>query len=618
MWRWIEKPAVQGALVAVLAGIVVLLGVLQYQAAEQAARTDEERLRRRIADSAMLARREINGTLLRLVTATNWRGSLTKASGRAIAGRLQNWLSATDHADIVTGLYMIPPRGDAEEVTPWRLDIRARRFEDAAWTEALRDVAATTAEGFGREESVRRIAWLVDGERALLARRGLPVSPRGWPDDDDTGWLVFQLDAEYFQQELIGGAVAEFFELDGRGDLIVDIKRKSGNGSLYSSEPGFAGGGHPDFVAPLLWDLEEYLDRGRSRGGEPRRGEDDRGRERDRDPRRGRGGSRGRPPDPGPGFFGRGRGGPPALLAPWAPESAWVLSVTHREGSVERAMAAQRTRNLVFGFGVLGVLAAAMGVVVMSARRSGRLARMQLDFVAGVSHELRTPLAVIRSAGENLADGVVAGEEGVTEYGALIRDEGRRLSRMVENTLQFSASERGFPKLETRAVAVGEVFGSLAAQLENLPRADGTDFAYSVDGDVVARADTNLLQQCLLNLVENAIKYSPGTPRVRLSAAPARGEAGLVEIRVEDEGPGIAPADLPHVFDAFYRGSHARDAQIEGSGLGLKITKDAIEAMGGRIEVQSALGKGSTFVISLPSGKRAAAPTGDVAALSEA
>jgi signal transduction histidine kinase len=129
----------------------------------------------------------------------------------------------------------------------------------------------------------------------------------------------------------------------------------------------------------------------------------------------------------------------------------WILAVKHRLGSLEEAVDSQRRRNLAISFGILILLAGSMAMIMVSTQRAQRLAKLQMDFVAGVSHELRTPLAVIVSAGDNLAEGVVGDAEQVKQYGALVRDEGRRLAAMVEQTLSFAAGGAHFRQLRLRA-----------------------------------------------------------------------------------------------------------------------------------------------------------------------
>src|SRR5204862_5942173 len=124
-------------------------------------------------------------------------------------------------------------------------------------------------------------------------------------------------------------------------------------------------------------------------------------------------------------------------------QGAWIVRARHREGSLDAIVTRSRRRNMAISLGVLGLLGASFLLVIASAQRQRRLARQQMEFVAAVSHELRTPLAVIRSAGENLADGVVADSAQMKRYGALIETEGRRLGDMVERVLQFAGIGSG-------------------------------------------------------------------------------------------------------------------------------------------------------------------------------
>src|SRR5262249_32333245 len=174
----------------------------------------------------------------------------------------------------------------------------------------------------------------------------------------------------------------------------------------------------------------------------------------------------------------------PALLARRAPHEAWrgsfrpppyvdrglwEVCVTHRSGSLEQVVARTRHRNLMISFGTLLLLGASAAMVLVSAQRARRLAAQQVEFVAGVSHELRTPVAVVCSAGENLADGLVRDPGEVRVYGATIRDEGRRLSEMIEQVLEYAgiAAREGRRPREAVEVAslVQEAVKSCAAVL---------------------------------------------------------------------------------------------------------------------------------------------------------
>ena len=138
-----------------------------------------------------------------------------------------------------------------------------------------------------------------------------------------------------------------------------------------------------------------------------------------------------------------GPDGKRVLMAGGDEQGAWEVRARHRSGSLETIVARSRRRNLAISLGVLGLLAASLVLALAAAQRQQRLARQQMEFVAAVSHELRTPLAVICSAGENLADGVIADSVQVKRYGALIQTEGRRLGDMVERVMEFAGISSG-------------------------------------------------------------------------------------------------------------------------------------------------------------------------------
>jgi signal transduction histidine kinase len=239
-----------------------------------------------------------------------------------------------------------------------------------------------------------------------------------------------------------------------------------------------------------------------------------------------------------------------------------------------------------------------MGLLVLSTRRAQRLAKQQLEFVAAVSHELRTPLAVIRSAGENLADGVVRDDDQIRKYGDLVRNEGRRLTEMVEQILEFAGIQSGQRGFALRPVAVRplleDVVGASRALVE--------DAGMRVDVEVPETlppvlGDESALRRVFQNLVGNAIKYGATGGWIGLQAQAAGRE---VRIGVSDRGIGIAAAEQARIFEPFYRAPDVSSAQIHGAGLGLSLVKRIVEAHGGRITVRSEPGHGSEFVVQLP------------------
>lgn len=291
-----------------------------------------------------------------------------------------------------------------------------------------------------------------------------------------------------------------------------------------------------------------------------------------------------------------------APLQATAENDQWQLVVQDPAGSVDFGVAQLRRRNLGISFGLLAVLAGTMVLLFSVARRAERLAKLQMEFVAGVSHELCTPLAVINSAAENIVDGVVEGTAQVQEYGAIIREQGRRLERLVDEVLLFAAGRVGRFGYDLRPTEVVPILEQSLSASEAMLRDEGFTFHKEISSELpLVVADAEALGKCVENLISNAIKYS-GQNRwvaLRASCVPDQGSSE-VQIGVEDKGIGIAPADLPHVFEPFYRAESVRDGQVRGVGLGLYLVKRMMEAMGGRVTISSKLSKGSVFTLHFP------------------
>ncbi len=276
----------------------------------------------------------------------------------------------------------------------------------------------------------------------------------------------------------------------------------------------------------------------------------------------------------------------------------WRLLVKHPSGSLERAVDSARRRNLVVSSGILTVLALSVGFLITSTRRAHALARQQMEFVATVSHELRTPLAVIRSAGDNLADGVVNEDPAVRQYGELVRSEGRRLSELVEQVLEYAGLEAGERPRAAHPVALADVLADVASSARALAGREGITIDVNVpDSLPVIAGDEPALRRVFQNLIGNAVKYGAGG---RWVGVDARAAGDRVEVTISDRGMGIAAADQGRIFDPFYRAPDVVAAQIQGAGLGLSLVKRIVEAHRGRVTVKSTPGAGSVFVVELP------------------
>lgn len=276
----------------------------------------------------------------------------------------------------------------------------------------------------------------------------------------------------------------------------------------------------------------------------------------------------------------------------------WTLAVQHSSGSLDGYIASTLQRNLAIGFGILFLLAAAVAAIIISSLRARALAQRQIDFVSSVSHEFRTPLAVIYSAAENLADGVAKETVQVSRYGDLIKGEGRKLSAMVEQILEFAGANSGKRKFSFRPTPVADVVNDAVAESRSLI----DDRGFQIETDIsdtlpTISVDKNALSQAIQNLIGNSIKYSKGEAWIRVSANNGNGK---VKISVEDRGIGISKGDLKKIFEPFYRSKEVVDAQIHGNGLGLSLVQQIAEAHGGRAFAISELGRGSKFTVELP------------------
>jgi two-component system phosphate regulon sensor histidine kinase PhoR len=287
-------------------------------------------------------------------------------------------------------------------------------------------------------------------------------------------------------------------------------------------------------------------------------------------------------------------------------EGRWVLLAQHRAGSLEAAVAAVRARNLWISSGVLILLTLAVGLIVVSARRAQALARQQWEFVAAVSHELRTPVSVIGAAAGNLADGVVGEPQRVRKYGETIQGEARRLAETVERVLQLAGIAAGRAAasqvLIDPAVLVQEAIAECRPEID----AAGVTIETAIeDGLPRVSGDVAALRSALRNLISNGVKYGGAARWIRVSVkGPEPGKRTIppaVVFSVEDRGLGIDAEDRKHIFEPFYRGREAVSQQIQGSGLGLNLVLRIAEAHGGHVTVSSEPGKGSTFMLMLPS-----------------
>lgn len=284
-------------------------------------------------------------------------------------------------------------------------------------------------------------------------------------------------------------------------------------------------------------------------------------------------------------------------LKPWL--SGWSMVVRPRDPqTLATDMKSRRMRRV--GIVVLAVVMIGVGALGTARLVSNELdnARMKADFAANVSHELRSPITQIRLKAESLMFGLSdTPEEQQRDYRIIVR-ESERLSRLVDNVLDFSAIERGakryhlMPGLLDEPVeqALDSVLGS--AELED------RRVVVDLSGDLpMVDFDADAVAQCVINLLSNAAKYSEAGTPIHIRTRRRRGGA---EVAVVDKGIGIPPTDVRQIFDPFYRGADAQVRRRKGTGIGLAITFYIMQAHGGRVDVVSTPGEGSTFSLWFP------------------
>lgn len=418
-----------------------------------------------------------------------------------------------------------------------------------------------------------------DSERhdAVFGRRGREHTPRE-RGRAPLGWLVLRLDTATLTQELLPRLAERHFAGEGTelAYHVEVVSRRNPGRRIFTAGPPLHGG-NDDVRSPLFALLGDEEMRQMLTEPAPSA---------EREPR-----------------FGE-RWFPMALRARGEITPRWSLRVTHPAGSLEAALGAAHRRNLATSGAILAVLAGALALVLGAARKTQALARQQLEFVAGVTHELMTPLAAMRSAGQNLADGVVSEPEQVKRYGALVESEGRRLTDMVGQVLEYAGIQSGRRTYSLQETDVSEVVGEVLQENRRLLEDKSFEVETSLEpGLPPVLADREALRRAVTNLVANAVKYAAEGAWLGVSSA---AERGGVALRVADRGPGISEADLPHLFEPFYRGRELMAGNVPGSGLGLALVRHVADVHGGRVAAANRAGGGTVFTLLLPAAREEA------------
>jgi signal transduction histidine kinase len=279
--------------------------------------------------------------------------------------------------------------------------------------------------------------------------------------------------------------------------------------------------------------------------------------------------------------------------------SGWRVALVDAHGrSVGQLVVRERWTYGSLIVGMLTVMIVGLVVVVRAAARATELSRMRSEFVANVSHELKTPLALIRMFGETLESGIVSDDRKRQEFYGVIRRESERLTHLINNVLDIGRIDADTKRyaiargnlVETVREAVDAyrpLFGRLGFRVE-------TAFP---DAPIELPLDREAIVQALVNLFQNVIKYSDDHPFVGVSVV---ADAEWARVSVTDHGVGIPANQIPRIFEPYYRVAAGASPGPPGSGLGLSIVKHAMAAHGGRVDVASTPGRGSSFTLVLP------------------
>jgi signal transduction histidine kinase len=249
---------------------------------------------------------------------------------------------------------------------------------------------------------------------------------------------------------------------------------------------------------------------------------------------------------------------------------------------------------------LMGLLLLTTGLIVVALlqlRREAELARLREDFVSGVSHELRTPLAQIRMFTETLLLGRTRSEAERRRSLEIIDKEARRLTHLVENVLRFARSGR---KVRRLSLEPTDLMAELHETVEGFvvfADVHGVELRPELQERVMGVVDRGALRQIVVNLLDNAIKYGPAGQQVVVGLA-LFGDAARVW--VDDEGPGIPPAERERVFDPFYRAERDAGSAVAGSGIGLAVVRELARLHGGRSWTEEAPGGGARVAVEIP------------------
>ncbi|HKP70538.1 MAG TPA: HAMP domain-containing sensor histidine kinase, partial [Pyrinomonadaceae bacterium] len=596
-------------ILGVVIGLLTLFLGLQYRWLSEVGDANRERMQKRAeTDAGRLAEdfnREMHAAYFNFQTpAETWNGS----DWSEFNERYEFWKGRTTHPDLIRDIYFFPKQADSK---PLRYDPDRRAFDPSDSNETLDALRAKFSDDSQFRpvyaDEFAMVLPIFNGEKRredIIIRRSGPGAPPAMNLPERVGWVVVLLDSAVIKERILPELASKYFPehdfkvavIDDTGQRVfatADVATPDASVRLFDMSPDnlmfFAG--HtairkrsPDNENIVLDQRVESHTFTRSETKTGQFKTDDGGTFTVQLKR--------------PGPEGIPRVATLTGPTPGSKAEPWTLQVQNAAGSIDAYIDREENKSMMIGLGIYLLLIGSITAIVLSAMKSKMFAQRQIDFVSSVSHEFRTPLAVIYSAGENLADGVAKEDGQVARYGELIKGEGKKLTAMVEQILEFAGSNSARRKFNFARTEVRELVRDAVKQCQPLIDSGG----FSVEEAVAEKlppisVDRSALSSAIQNLIANSVKYSNGSKWIRVSAVNG-GDA--VRISVEDRGIGIAGDELKRIFEPFYRSKDVVDSQISGNGLGLNLVQKIVDAHSGKVTVESKPGEGSTFTIELP------------------
>lgn len=596
-WPGLSLPI---ALIAVLCVLLPVLAFLQYRWIGQVSESERERLEEGLDIASRRFVEDIYRELSSVASGFQFQPATEALSLETqLSGSIEQRFTTTAYPDIVRSVY-VWERDSAGELKLGRFDPEFGSLDTVGWPQAMEGlklrldrITDLRRPGSSRTpfdsdlNAFRQPAPLSgDGDSVWILVPMVTASDIsvGNIQRPLAGWTLVEIDTDVFASRLLPALVTGHF--DARDYKVAVFESDRSDRALFRSEETLSRTGmtSPDLAVTAL--ASDTLRPVGMAAPPPQRG-------------------RGRRIAP-QGFtnfdqpYGRGRpdrGLNPGLVPFTLFGASWQLVAQHQSGSLETAVSTLRRRNLFVGLGILALLGVSGVMTIVWAERVRSIGRLQMEFAAGISHELRTPLTTIRTAAHNIASGIVSKPEEVREYASMVKAEGKRLSQMVDQTIQFAQTESGRRHYEPRPVDVSQVIDqTLGVTFSSSDEAQSKVWIDMDPNLPLVLADETALTHSLGNLVVNALKYGIEDGRVLIEARPDT-RTNRVQLSVSNSGAAIDPSDIQHIFEPFYRGRNID--RTPGSGLGLSLVRKMIEGQNGEVTVSSQTGT-TRFTLHLP------------------